>query len=425
MLDQHRARRVQDLERAAAQGVVALDPQQDVARGAGGEQDVAGAEEGGVVGDEVIGAVGHQLEAHAHVAGPPAQVADEDGGPVGQLDLVPQRGAGRLAGVERLAVEGGFGRPQGGDLGGQAEAHLQRALLRFAPLDRDLAAAEAQEDRGGREVLAGVEVERQVLVGEHHLGKHDLVALVEPAELVGCHPAAPRHDGLVAHVLEEDQVLEPECRQTQRGRDRFEADVGIEAGTDDQRFEPRTHAVGRGRRRPAAGIELVHDVDGLACHAEGRHEPVEGGQGLGADTGPRDEHVELHPEQDLFLHGQAHGQPGCHGLEILALGQRLGVEAAEFAVNRFRVVVAQEAERRVDLVLVHHAIHPGEAREHAHQVGQVRLEDRLRGGLEPTPQPPQAHPPPGTPQVPEKAAAAARGSLGGGGLRTGRGHRMH
>jgi len=251
------------------------------------------------------------------------------------------------------------------------------------------------------------------------------VALVEPAELVGCHRAAAGHDGLVPHVLEEDQVLEPECRQTQRGRDRFEADVGVRAGTDDQRFEPRTHAVGRRRRRPAAGIELVDDVDGFARHAEGGHEPVEGGQGLGAHTRPRDEHVKLHAEQDLLLHGQAHGQPGGHGLEILALGERLGIEAPEFAVDRFRVIVAQEAERRVDLVLVHHAIHPGEAREHAHQVGQVRLEDGLGGGLEPAPQPPQAHPPPGTPQDPEKSAPATLGSIGGGRLRTGRGHRIH
>ena len=133
------------------------------------------------------------------------------------------------------------------------------------------------------------------------------------------------------------------------------------------------------------GIELVNDVDGLGRHAEGGHEGVEIGDLLAVGVGRfRDEVVELDPEHDLALLGKLGGKLLGHGHEVVLLIERLAEELAQFRVNGFRVIVAQEAQRGVDFLLQHDAVHLREGGQHLdeqrQQVGRLQHGARLAHG---------------------------------------------
>ena len=82
-----------------------------------------------------------------------------------------------------------------------------------------------------------------------------------------------------------------------------------------------------------------------------------------------------------------------HGGEILLLVERLPKEHAQLGVNRFRIIVAQEAKARIDLLLEKNAVGFGEAGQHLdeqrQQVRPFRNAARFaHGPAHPAPAPP-------------------------------------
>jgi hypothetical protein len=99
-----------------------------------------------------------------------------------------------------------------------------------------------------------------------------------------------------------------------------------------------------GRREPTfldlgklARVELVDDVDRFGCDPEGRHELVEGDEVFLRQSCPRDQNVELHPEEHLLLQGKSIGEIVGDRLEVLALSQgsneKLSVKPAKTWIN--------------------------------------------------------------------------------------------
>ena len=115
------------------------------------------------------------------------------------------------------------------------------------------------------------------------------------------------------------------------------------------------------------GIELVDDIDCLRSHSQPPHEIVIGRHLLGLQSGAVDQIEELHPEQNFPIVAELAGELRRHCSEILLLFQRLPEKLAELGVNRLRIVVAQKAKTRVNLLLQHFPIDPGKGRQHLNQ----------------------------------------------------------
>ena len=135
------------------------------------------------------------------------------------------------------------------------------------------------------------------------------------------------------------------------------------------------------------GIELVDDIDGLGRHAEAPHEVMVGRYLLNLHPRTGDQIVELHAEQDLAIITQLRGELRRHGPQILLLLESLAEELAEFGVDRLGIVIAQEAEARIDFLLKHFPIDPGESGKDLDQRGKKvgALRDGLWTPLQATP----------------------------------------
>ncbi len=135
------------------------------------------------------------------------------------------------------------------------------------------------------------------------------------------------------------------------------------------------------------GVELIDDVDRLRRHAELRHERVERDHLRALHAGLRDEVVELHAEHHLALRAQFRRELGGHRAEVLIFVERLAEKLAQLGIDGLRIIVAQEAERRVDLLLEHLAVRLGKRREH---LDEQRQQVRAFRGRQPLAQQPPA-----------------------------------
>src|SRR5437667_3416204 len=124
------------------------------------------------------------------------------------------------------------------------------------------------------------------------------------------------------------------------------------------------------RVRVLRRIELINDINRLRGHAELRHERIEGDYLFLLQTGLGNQVVQLHPEHDLALGAQLRAELLRHGGEVLLLVKRLPKQLSQLGVNRFRIIVAEKTEARVDLFLEYNTISFGETREYLDQQGQ-------------------------------------------------------
>ena len=181
--DEDRAAGLEHLQLADLLFVVARDFQQHVAARAGGEQDVVGVEQAGVVRDEVLALVGEKLEPAAERAGAAAQVDERQFAVVVEDDLVFERGLDARAALEFDAVEPRVDAPQRRDLHLQPEAHLQHAVARAGALEGDLVVlVDGQIHLRDGDVFLGVEVRDEFLVGQHALADDHALPLVHAAQ---------------------------------------------------------------------------------------------------------------------------------------------------------------------------------------------------------------------------------------------------
>ena len=134
---------------------------------------------------------------------------------------------------------------------------------------------------------------------------------------------------------------------------------------------------------------MINDVDRLRSHAHLRHERIERDDLFLLQTRLRDEIIQLDPEHDLAFGAQLRTEFLRHGREVLLLVKRLAKQLSQLGVNRFRIVVTQKAEARVDLFLHDDAVGFGETRQHLNQQRQeVRpFRDTARLAQCPTHQP--------------------------------------
>lgn len=111
------------------------------------------------------------------------------------------------------------------------------------------------------------------------------------------------------------------------------------------------------------GIELVNDVDGLRRHAELRHERIISDDLVLLESGFGDEVVELDAEENFAFVAELSRQALGHGVEILLFMERVAEEFSQLRVNGIRVVVAKEAEARIDFLFEDVTISLGKRRE--------------------------------------------------------------
>ena len=385
--DEDRAVGLDDLQFADLGLVIAEDLEQHLAAGARREQDVVHVQERGVVGDEVAGFVGLELEPAAEGPGPSAKVAQGQFGVVVEHNPVVQAGFRHRPGSERHPVEQGVDGFEGPDLDLEAESDLQNRFpgphlfeLHFVVV------VDAEIDLGEGDVFFGVKIIGQVLVGEHLFAQHDALAGVDPAERPRPERAAPDDEAFGALVFEKDQVVVSERDEAFLAREALEFHVGDVVGSEGEGFERGLAVLIDRFVGLLVGVELVNDVDGLRRHAQERHKPVVGHHLLLIEPGLGDEVVELDPEHDLAFGAQLVGQLKRHRVEVLLFVERLPKEFAQFRVHRLRVVIPQEPQRRVDFLLQHVA--PAgfrERRQHLDEQGQQvgALGDRARLAQEP------------------------------------------
>ena len=127
-------------------------------------------------------------------------------------------------------------------------------------------------------------------------------------------------------------------------------------------------------------IELINDIDGLGSHAELRHERIVGDDLFLLQAGLGNQVVELDSQKNLSLVFEVGGELLSDGVEVLVLVQRIAKKLPQFGINGVRIVVAQEAQARVDLLLKELALHAREGRKDFDESGeQIRtLSDRAR-----------------------------------------------
>ena len=140
--------------------------------------------------------------------------------------------------------------------------------------------------------------------------------------------------------------------------------VGVVSGTENDDFQRRRVCLEKFRaRRGGVAVELVNDVDGLRRRAQLLHERVVGGHVVGVHSRPVNEVVKLDAEEHFAVLAEFAAQFARHGGEVGLLLQGLPEEGAQLGIDRLRVVVAQEAQTRIDFLLEQFPVHAGEAGE--------------------------------------------------------------
>lgn len=258
---------MEDFEGASAVIVVAEDAQEDFAGGSGGEEDVVDVEEGGIVGDEVAGFVGFELETAAEGPGAAAEVDQWEFGVVVEEDAVFEGSLRLRADFEGGAVDFGVTRFEDADLDFEAEADFEGAIAGALFLKFDLSVvADGEEDLGNGDVLFGVEVVGEFLVAEHLFAESDALAGVDAAKFASLEGAAADGNVRGGEVFENDEFVVAEGEHALVAMEAFETDLGGGIGAPKtEGFEGGMSAlVGGGFR---GSVELSWRTMSMACTA--------------------------------------------------------------------------------------------------------------------------------------------------------------
>ncbi len=396
--DHDRAIGFQHFQNPDALVVVAEDFQEDIARGAGRKQDVVLLEQARIIRDEIFGLRSLELKTSTHGTGAAAEIEQIELGVVRENDPVFERGFDFGAGLQVDVVQLGPDVAERFHLHLEAEGHFERAVAAARAFHFDLVgvAIHPHENLRERDVFLGVEIGREVLEGEHLVANEDALPGIDPAKPAARERPAAHRNLLGAVVLQKDEIVITKGEEPVVSAQAFQGHIGLAVGAEGNRLERRGAALINGGIGFLGSVQLINDVDRLRGHAELRHEGIKRYDLLLFESGLRDQIVELHAEHDLAIGAERGGEFLRHGGEILLLVERLPKEHAQLRVNRFRIVVAQKAKARIDLLLEKNAIGFGETRQYLdEQRQQVRpLRDAARFTHRP------AHPTPAPPPQP-------------------------
>ncbi len=281
-------------------------------------------------------------------------------------DPVIERSLDQRVGLEPDAVEFRAHIAQGFHLHLEAEGHLERTFARSRTLQFHFVRVlvHPHENLRERDVLLGVEIGREILEGEHVIADQDALPGIDPAKAAAGQRPAADGDGLRAVILEQDQIVITKGEQPIGSGQALDRDVGRAIRPEGNRLERGSAALVDLLVGILRGVQLINDIDRLRRHPELRHERVERDDLVLLQAGLGNQIVELHPEHDLAIRAERGRELLRHGGEILLLVERLPEKHPQLRINRFRIIVTQEAEAGVDLFLEQNAVRFGETGQH-------------------------------------------------------------
>ena len=299
-----------------------------------------------------------ELEASAESTGAPPQITQVKLGVVVENDLVlecsldvgtrlqPHAIEHRIDGLERLHLHL------------KAEPHLERAVAAARFFQRDFVVlVYAEINLRERDVLLRVEIIGEILISQHLLSEHNPLPGIDAAELAAGQRPAARDDRPGALIFEQNQILIAKGEQPLLGPEILQHHVRLAVVAEAKRFERRGSFLENARVGIVGRVELVNDVDGL-----GRHSQLMGLTVASAGATV----LALILAHDLWEHSRSDEERE----QVVLFIERLAKKLPQLGVNRLWIIVAQKAERRINLILEHHAIDLGKSRQHFDQQWQ-------------------------------------------------------
>ena len=240
---------------------------------------------------------------------------------------------------------------------------------------------------GKRHVALRIEVKDQILTGDHLLTHQNPLSRIDAAEFTRFQEAPLNDQALAGEVLEDDQVVMAVSQESFLTCEAPQFHIAGCRVPKRERLERRGAIMEKLRLGLLVGVELVDDIDGLRSHTEASHEVVVGGHLLGLHSRTGDQIVELNSEEDFPVIAQFRGELCRHGTQILLLLQCLAEELAQFGIDSLWIVIAEEAEARIDFLLQHLPVDAGEGRKNLNQRGEKvgALRDGLGASSQATP----------------------------------------
>ena len=195
------------LEAAEKAVEIAENAEENIASGPGSEQDVILVEQGRVVRHKIGRLRVLKVEAPAVGVGMATQVVERQLGVVVEENFSFQRGLDTRVGAQADAIKRRRHVFQRDDQHAESEPHLKRAIAGPAFFQLDFVVfGHGDENVGERNVFLGVEIEDEVLMGQHLLVDHDALAGIDPAEFPRAQGAALDGNGMVAEIFDQDEI---------------------------------------------------------------------------------------------------------------------------------------------------------------------------------------------------------------------------
>ena len=205
-------------------------------------------------------------------------------------------------------------------------------------------------------VFLGVKILRQLLISQHRVANQNSLARINPAEPAADQRTAAHRNILAAVIFQQNELVITKRHQPIALGQIFHAHVGFDAVREGERFQRRRAALINRRVGVFRGVELINDINRLRGHAELRHERIKGNDLFLFQSGLRNQIVKLNAEHDLALGRELRAQLLRHRRQILLLVKRLPEKLAQLGINRFRIIVAQKSQTRVDLFFQQNAV---------------------------------------------------------------------